>query len=49
MRYQHLVVPNSVDTDIYSNLRMKQGLLNSIMADPQAYARKLEERIESRH
>jgi SNF2 family DNA or RNA helicase len=49
MRYQHLVVPNSVDTDIYSNLKMKQGLLNSIMANPQAYARKLQERLESPH
>jgi SNF2 family DNA or RNA helicase len=46
MRYQHLVVPNSVDIDIYSNLRMKQGLLDSIMSDPKAYARHLETRID---
>jgi SNF2 family DNA or RNA helicase len=48
MRYQHLVVPNSIDTDIYSNLKMKQGLLDSIMGNPQAYARKLQARLEKR-
>jgi SNF2 family DNA or RNA helicase len=48
MRYQHLVVPNSIDTDIYANLKMKQGLLDSIMGDPKAYARKLEARLEKR-
>jgi hypothetical protein len=35
-----------VDIDIYSNLRMKQGLLDSIMSDPKAYARHLETRID---
>lgn len=49
MRYQHLVVPNSIDTDIYSNLSMKKGLLDSIMTNPQAYAQKLEARLETRH
>jgi len=48
MRYQHLVVPNSIDTDMYSNLKMKQGLLDSIMKNPKAYARKLEARLEQR-
>lgn len=45
MRYQHLVVPNSIDTDIYSNLQMKQGLVDSIMKSPKKYARRLEKRL----
>lgn len=48
MRYQHLVVPNSIDTDMYSNLKMKKGLLDSIMGDPKKYARILEKRLEQR-
>ena len=49
MRYQHLVVPNSVDTDIYANLKMKQGLLDSIMQDPRKYAERLESRLNPPH
>ena len=48
MRYQHLVVPHSIDTDMYSNLQMKQGLLDSIMGNPKKYARILEKRLEKR-
>jgi SNF2 family DNA or RNA helicase len=48
MRYQHLVVPNSVDVDIYANLRMKQNLLDTIRGNPQAYAKVLEKRLENR-
>jgi len=48
MRYQHLVVPNSIDTDMYSNLKLKQGLLDSIMANPRKYAKILEKRLEKR-
>ena len=46
MRYQHLTVLGSIDTDIYSNLAMKQDLVDSIMKNPKRYAKVLERRLK---
>jgi SNF2 family DNA or RNA helicase len=48
MRYQHLIVPNSIDTDVYENLRLKQNLVDSIMRNPKKYAARLEQRLTNR-
>jgi hypothetical protein len=48
MRYQHLIVPGSIDIDVYENLRLKQNLVDSIMRNPKKYAARLEKRLTSR-
>lgn len=49
VRYQHLIVPGTVDSDIYVSLKAKEDLANTIMKDPKKYARHLRKRLESRH
>lgn len=49
MRYQHLMVPNSVDEDVFGNLMAKEDTMAVIMGNPKKYARVLERRIENRH
>jgi len=48
VRYQHLVVPSSVDADIYANLQGKKNMMAEIMGDPQKFAKHLQGRIEKR-
>lgn len=46
-RFQHVVAVDTIDLDIYANLRAKKSLMDVIMKNPKALARSIENHLDS--